>query len=514
MSDTWAPLLPAALVGTDRHGAALPAWPGEVGACIANATAAAPDPATALLRTAAVLAACSAAGVQPAPFETPLPAPAAPDHLPPLQDPAALTAITWALREGPARLQLRCCAAMAAAGLRWPAALLPLVLDLGRRSLALRPLLLPTLGERGLWLAAQHEDWRYAAGAAPAADADTTWQEGSFEQRRALLAAERRRDPAAARERLAAALPELPAKERAELLAVLATELSGEDEALLDAQLQDRSREVRQAALALLLRLPASAHAHRAAERLAPLLTQERGLLGRRWVLEAPAQADDPKADPLLLPRPQHEALGERAWALYQRVRQVPLAWWTAHTGLEPAALLAWARKGDWHTALVRGWQEVLFAAPDTAWCEALLDHGPVPGLHHDAAALLALLPAAQRERHGLRQLRSGGLALELLLAQALAACAATETLSAELSQPLAEALATRAEAGSLAADYPLRSLLPELAAALHPAALPVLARIARRPDDPPAFVELLNTLAQTIATRQALLTLAPETAP
>ncbi len=508
----WAPLLPAALVGTERHAAPLPAWPGEVGAAIAAATAGA-EPAAAVLRAAAVLAACSAAGAQGAPLADVLPAGAMADTQDALTEPAQLAPITWALREGPPRLQQAVALVLGRAGLRVPPALLPTVLELGRRSLALRAAFAPTLGERGRWLGQQREEWRYAAGASTEADAQTLWQDGSFEQRRALLRRERASDPAAARERLQQALPELPAKERAELVAVLAEGIGPDDESLLDSLRSDRSREVRQAALALLLHLPEAAHPRRAAARLAAFVTSQRGLLGRRWEIDAPSAAtDDWKADQIEATRPTHERLGERAWWLYQLVRQVPLAWWTMHTGLDAAELLKWAAKTDWAEALQRGWRDVLLAAPDLTWCEAVLDSGAAAWAEHHTQ-LLALLPPARRERHWQRQLKDSSVRLDGLLLQILAACPAGQTLSAALSTALVQHVVARDAAATLAGDYTLRAALPELAAALHLETLAPLASIQRRPDDTPSWADTLHALAQTLATRRALNTLAPETA-
>ncbi len=506
----WTPLLPAALVGTDRHAAPLPVWPGEVGAAVAAATAGA-DPAAAVLRAAAVLAACGAAGFQAAPADGPSPDGAPPDTQTALTDPSILALVGWTLREGPPRLQHRAAQALASAGLRLPPPLLPVALDLGRRSLALRSTLAPVLGERGRWLARQRDDWRYAAGASAEADVQTQWQDGSFEQRRTLLLRERASDTAAARERLQQALPELPAKERAELVPVLAEGLSAADEPLLDALRSDRAREVRQAALALLLRLPDAAHPQRAAARLAPFVTSSRGLLGKRWEIDAPsAAADDWKADQLEAQRPQHERLGERGWWLYQLVRQVPLAWWTTHTGMDAAALLTWSAKTDWAAALQRGWRDVLLAAPDLAWCEAVVD--AAPEAWPDAAALLALLPPPRRERHWLRQLKDGSVRFELLVGQVLGACAPGETLSPAISEAIARQIAARDAANALANDYGLRAALPELAAALHLPATAALAAPQRRPDDTPSWADTLHALAQTLATRRALNTLSPET--
>jgi len=512
-SSAWAPLLPAALVGTERHAAPLPPWPGEVGAAIAAVIAGA-DPASAVLRAAAVLAACSAAGAQGALLAAPLPAAAPADTQEALTDPGPLLPLAWALREGTPRLQQAVAAALARAGLRLPPALLPAVLELGRRSLGLRAAFAPALGERGRWLAQQREDWRYAVGAAAEADVQTVWQDGSFEQRRALLQRERAADPAAARERLQAALPGLPARERAEFVAALAEGLSPDDEALLDSLRSDRSRDVRQAALALLLRLPEAAHPRRAAARLAAFVTSSRGLLGRRWDVDAPAAAAaDWKDDQIDAARPTHDRLGERGWWLYQLVRQVPLAWWRTHTGMDEAELLKWSAKTDWAEALQRGWREVLLAAPDSAWCEAVLDAGPAVWPEHQAQ-LLSLLPPARRERHWQRQLKDGSVRLDGLLAQVLAACPAPQTLPATLSAALVQQLLARDAAATLANDFGLRAQLPELAAALHLQALAALAALQRRPDDTPSWADTQHTLAQTLATRRALNTLAPETTP
>lgn len=508
----WAPLLPAAMVGTERHSAPWPSLQGEVGALASQAAATTDEPATALLRIAAVLATCSLAGARGGAWSAGLPTPADDDTLPALEPGPVHDAVRWALCEGPGRLPHSVCVALAAARRRLPTALLPQALELGRRSLALRAALLPVLGERGRWLAAQRVEWQYAAGApAPAHDV-SHWTDGTLEQRRALLAHEREADPAAARERLQRALPELPAKERAELVTALATGLGADDEALLDTVRADRSREVRQAALALLLRLPQAAHPRRAAARMAALMTHERVLLRKRWQIDAPqAAAEDWKADQLDAARPQHEPLGERAWWLYQLVRQVPLRWWSGHTALSPAELLEWAAGTDWAEALLRGWRDVLFAAPDEAWCDALLDHWP-KALRENPSAVLGLLSAARRERHLQRQLRDTKDTLHATVAQILAACPAGETLSPDTSQLLVERVVERA--GQLNEDYALRGQLAELACALHHDALDRLAALPRRADETPSCAEALQTTAQVVATRRALLTLIPTRTP
>lgn len=503
----WAPLLPAAMVGTDRHAAGLPSWPGEPGRVIADATTG--DAAVDLLRAAAVLAACSLAGGQGATWPDPLPAPAAEDPLPPVADRGAAARLVWAFQEGPARLPHAVCRALGAAGVRLPHDVLPAALEAARRSIALRTPLRAVLGERGRWLARHHETWRHAAEVDATDVDDAAWQHGTIEQRRAFLAAMRARDRVGARERLQAALSELPARERADLAGVLAGHLADDDEALLDALRVDRSREVRQVALGLLLRLPDAAHPRRACERLAALVRHERGVLRDHWRLDAPeAVGADWAADQIDTTRPAQETLGERGWWLYQLVRQVPLSWWTAHTGLDAAGLRAWADGTDWAEALLRGWRDVLFASPDPAWCEAFLADWPAKTWRDGPAAVLALLPPAARETHWGRALTKDPATLDSVLSQLLAAVPLGETLSAPLSLQLGRLVRERVGAGELLHGYALRAQLADLGCVLHADALDTLTDLPRHGDETAALQDTFHAAAQVVALRHDLLSL------
>lgn len=506
MSSVWAPLLPVVMVGTARQSVSA-SWSGDVGEVIAQTLDQADDAPTGVLRVAGILSTCGLAGVQGMAETEPLPKASLDDVLPPLQDGLLPALMDWAFRDGPARLHHEVCLTLAASGYRLPVHLLPLALDLGRRSLALRPALLPVLGNRGLWLAAQRDEWRYGAGVDAESVCEAIWTDGNIEQRKAFLVRERAANPQAARERLTLAMAELSAKERADLITVLVDNLTLDDEPLLDALRADRSREVRVGALALLLRLPEAAHSLRAMARMALLLQKERVLLRQRWVLEAPlAMGDDWKADNLDTPRPQHESLGDRAWWLYLLARQVPLSWWTGHTGMDAEALLKWAQGTDWHEALVRAWRDVLMAAPDPAWCQAFLSQWPQTKLRDDPAAVLALLPRERREQHWMSHLRDAAEApLQVLVPQMLGACPTGETLSASLSKAVAHVLQQRAASQTLSNDQHLRWHLPDLVCVLDPSLLSQVDQWPRHADEASAFSATMHVVTQIVATRRAL---------
>ena len=457
----WAPLLPVAMVGTDRQATPLLAWPGEIGATLAALADAQRPPnvspdidqtAADVLRAAGILTVCGLAGARPLAHHAGEREAAGVDALPVADDPAISHWLLWALREGPDRLQQMFFQRFANAGLRLPHALLPTALELARASLATRGLIQPLLGERGVWLARQRKEWQFAAGVVAVDDHDPRqWTDGTLEQRKAFLAAERRRDPHAARARLVAALPELPAKERAELARGLEVGLGPDDEPLLEQLRCDRSQDVRAVALQLIVRLPDAAHPRRAAERIAALMSRGSLLAGRRWVIEPPTAAGaDWKAD-------QVDAavgianMGERAWWLYQLVRQVPLARWPAHTGLGIKQLAAWADASEWGEALWMGWRDVLRHAPDIAWAEALLDEWPAVGgpravkdvpprsVLGDRDLVLWIVSPEARERYFEAQLKSAEAPLANNIFAIASGCKVGEQVSARLSTPIVQ---------------------------------------------------------------------------
>lgn len=500
MSAVW---LKRALVGVDSKTPVVAE--GDVGALLEQVTASDAEPALAFARAAGVLAACRRTAVMLSSDSIPLPEPAAEDSAALGQDHPWFDALTSAFVEGPVRLQFEACLRLATMRAALPHRLLCYALKAGERSTPLREALRSAIGQRGRWLAQFNPDWRFAAeGARDGAGATDPklWDEGSLAQRVAYLRALRAQDPAAAHDRLQAQLGELPAKERVELVGVLVTKLSLDDEGLLAPLLKDRSRDVRQVAAQLLARLPESAHAKRVIGWLAPLLAEKRGLLKRSWQLEAPEAADpDWQTAAIETTRPQHDPLGERAWWLYQLTRQVPLSWWTSRTGMNAADLLSWAKKTDWRDALYRGWRE-LVTADERDWVEALLGSG-IKLVERDASALLALLPVADREKYWPRTLaeiyKSG------TLATIAASCVLGETLSVGFSRPLIESLHESFSSDAMRNDYGLRAHALELAAIVHPDSLKNWRPLPRRDDETPALAECVREFERIVAARRAL---------
>lgn len=325
---------------------------------------------------------------------------------------------------------------------------------------------------------------------------------GQLEQRSAYFQALRASEPAAAAALLQRHASELPAKERLVFVQMLAAQLSPADEAVLAPLLRDRSREVRLAAAMLLALLPDSAHARHLAGWIAPLITHNRGLLRAQWECDAPTEANPAWTAAAIEPkRPQYETLGERAWWLYQLVRQTSLDWWTAHTGMTPDELVRWAGRTNWAAALTRGWRERV-GADHPEWVEALLDAGR-KGAGHDRAALLRLLPVASRERHWPRSVEALG--NSGVLGDVIESCPLGQTLSPAYSQALTDDLHRFLTGDRLRHDYHWRACALELVCIVDAAALRGWQPAPRRDDEPPALAECLDELERRVAARRAL---------
>lgn len=478
-----------ALLGTQRGALQIPALEPAFAALAAAACPPEQDDALRLLRLAGILGVGERAGYQPPPQGAEVQPSVAPaEILPVLAEGTRRGALADILDEGPDRLIHHALLALGQEGVLVPPALLPRALTLGARNRALRPALAPVLGARGAWLAGINSEWQYAQGAEGHRLSLDDWDTASLPERLGLIQAPGPLALEALLARVESDWRSLAAAEKLSVLEALAPRLrtamdadvdadTDRAEAFLNALLQERSKEVRSRAALLLSTQPLSRDfAARMVGRVAALLapTPEGG-----WQITPPTEFDPAWKQDTLEPKlPKSESLGERAWWLFQLIRHLPLAWWTARTGLTPAALVAWARADTWSQALLRAWGERLMLQPDPAWAEALLDvvlaSKPIPGMLPTAEQLLAQLPpAAQMLRW--RQLwedrgQKNALPLvrQIIDTQPPGAC-----LTPEFSGWLWAACWACLPAAAQAWDYTWRQVLQDLVCVLAPDALP-----------------------------------------
>ncbi|GAA2895242.1 hypothetical protein GCM10010443_68320 [Actinoplanes cyaneus] len=248
-----------------------------------------------------------------------------------------------------------------------PSTVLPPLLDAARRNTTVRGDVARVAGRRGGWLAAQRADWRWLLDeAAPVTVVD--WATATSAERLGHLITLRRADPARARELVASTWAAESSEDRARFLATFADGLAPGDEELLERALDDRRKEVRQAAAELLRRLPGAALGRR---------MRQRAHAAVRLVLSDPPRLAVQPPDELeaVLRRdgvgatPAHGA-GAGAWLLEEVVAGAPLDSWTE---LEPSGYVALARGNDWAGPLLHGWAKAAITQGDARWAATLL---------------------------------------------------------------------------------------------------------------------------------------------
>ncbi|WP_329052959.1 DUF5691 domain-containing protein [Streptomyces violaceus] len=434
VAGAWEGLVTTALLGTDRR-TPPGAGPG-------------PEAPVALLDAAAAETVRRRAGLRPArAAERPQAAPE--DPRPPLP-PAAARRLALLLADRPSpsgggrrgaapdlmELLPQWLAAANTRGFAPPPHVLPALLDAARGRTDLRPAVLEFAGPRALWLARLNQDWRFALRSAPGGGAalphvddedrmQRLWQEGLFAERVALLAALRSREPAAARELLAATWATERAEDRLMFLDSLRAGLSPDDEPFLEQALGDRSRNVRATAAELLSALPGSALAARMAVRAEacvaidhtqtpqaaqtaqfPQTAQSTQIAptAPTIAVEAPHECDPGmERDGVVAKAPAGR--GERSWWFGQLVEAAPLGTWSRRLGgRTPRQIVALPVADDWQSELHAAWCRAAVRQRDAEWSRALLGEpsapeagGPGAVSLAERAKLLGTLGAAER---------------------------------------------------------------------------------------------------------------------
>ncbi|HEU0291853.1 MAG TPA: DUF5691 domain-containing protein [Anaerolineales bacterium] len=281
-----------------------------------------------------------------------------------------------------------------------PPETLPALLGLGKHKL--RKLVLPVTGERGKWLASQNLAWSYALGRE---DADDVWETGTRMERVQLL--ERLRDYHAKRaiELIQSTWAQDPHEERAAFVAALSNGLNMDDEPFLESCLDDSRKEVREAALDLLIRLPESRHSKRMIARLEPFAEYKSPMLGKDSLrvslpegVDAAAKRDGISGATL------HKKLGKQANVLVQMIALAPPSVWSQKWKQAPERILQAALRSEWKDALILGWSLAAERSRDSDWAAAIADvvvkqtDGREIAREIDLRGLIKLIPVEKLE--------------------------------------------------------------------------------------------------------------------
>jgi hypothetical protein len=470
----WQELLTNALVGTARQPLRLPQPGTPVTDQLAELDPTAPEHA--LLGAAALLGLYHRAGQLPTSDTTPAPEPCPPEEQP-VCTPRAGEHLALMLGTGHREVLPEWLAAVAAAGQRVPPTYLVALLDAGQKQAALRPQILPVLGHRGRWLAAQNPAWNYAnadlISREAAADPDqlaAVWETGNRATRQMLLQQLREQQPARACDLVATTWDSEKADDRSSFVATFATGLSPDDEPFLEAALDDRSQEVRRTAADLLTRLPTSRLIERMIGRVQPLLAWLPGN-PPRIAVALPEACDPAMIRDGIDPKPPRQSnFGEKAWWLMQMLSAIPPAFWAQRWNSTPQQLLTAASHDQaWRALFFEGWTRATQRWQDHAWIEALLEVRFKEIIKTEIQELLPLLAPERVEALIFQALDADTEPLHAKHPALWMLKASRHPWSSDLTHTILASLRRRTAEKGRSADYEMRPMLSELALRMPP---------------------------------------------
>ncbi len=372
---TWKQLLKTALVGTARHPTEKWAGEGELALTLSKIRQQpGEDREGQLLSAAACINSYLRAGRQPARLPAPVQGvePFTKDDLPACSAEAGFR-LSDLLDTRSKELVREWFRLAARAGKRAPDALLPRLLDAGSKDQDFAIAVLPVLGHRGVWLAAQNPSWNYV----DMGDPERTWRTGERFHRLLLLRYLRVTQAASARELVASTWNEETARERAAQLKALGTGLSMEDEPFLEDALDDRAKSVKSVAVELLSRLASSRFVSRMTARARTILTLEPG---RGWrsrpslALNLPEALDDAALRDGIAFDARDKGARRSDWAS-AILSAVPPSSWSQQWKCRPDKAIQHALASDWDELLVNAWCLADQRHRDEDWAVALLRH-------------------------------------------------------------------------------------------------------------------------------------------
>lgn len=259
---------------------------------------------------------------------------------------------------------------------RVPEEALPLLLGLGNKNKNLRAGILPVLGERGRWLAAQNPEWAWVFSTVASEDEPlplSLWETGNRAERTAFLQTLRRSNPNEARTLLEESWSTEPYEERSAFLETFHINLSMLDEPFLETALDDKRKSVRIEARRCLARLPQSRYCQRMTERGKPILNLVRVMLKPDYFDIVLPAAHDKTMERDGIDKKPPAGVGEKAYWLIEILQAVPLNFWTETFQKTPEQIVKTQIPREWRDNVLQAWTIASGTQRNTEWAEALL---------------------------------------------------------------------------------------------------------------------------------------------
>lgn len=228
------------------------------------------------------------------------------------------------------------------------------------------------IGERGKWLALQHQQWRNLL-----VEPDLeNWETGTKAERLALLGYLRKQQPQRATALIASTWAEDSFQDRQYFLDCLHVNLSESDEAFLESCLDDKRKEIREVAAFLLSKIENSALVNRLfAEALTFLEVKSRVLKKPKIVVTIPEDFKSEWKRDGIHEKSHLFQVGQKANWLGQIIQKIPPSKWDEHFKLSPEETLDIFLRSEWSELILQALINATgtFNTTSSAWAEAIL---------------------------------------------------------------------------------------------------------------------------------------------
>jgi len=277
--------------------------------------------------------------------------------------------------------------------------LVPALLATGVQQKNLQSLIAVACGRRGEWLARFNDSWNYSS----AQSEEQAWQTGTPEQRKIILKQLRSSDPAKAREWLQQTWAEEDANTKTSFLELLETSVSDEDIPFLETLAGEKSKKVKDEALRLLKRIPASSIVEKYQTILRQAVThkKEKAFLGmgNKTTLQFSLPAIDEAVYKTGIEKlSSKKEITDEEYILSQLIGSVPPSFWEIHLTESPEQIINLFQKNPVSKKMIPALVNAISRFRDERWAIFFMQHSEV--FYID---IIPLLPAKQQEYYSIK---------------------------------------------------------------------------------------------------------------
>lgn len=273
--------------------------------------------------------------------------------------------------------------------------LLPALLTLGVQEKKLQTLITSCCGKRGEWLSNFNDAWNFSQNQT----VEQLWQTGTPEQRKTVLRDIRTDNPGQARIFLQQTWPQEDAATKVSFLEIFAININEADIPFLETLLTEKSKKVKDEAVSLLKKIPASSIVQQYQDLLqqSVQLKKEKALLGLSNKISLqfhlPSTIDESIFKTGVDKLSNNKAFTDEEYILYQLIQSVPPSFWEKHLSTTPENIINHFQKDAVGKKMMPALVLAIRQFTDTNWAFLMMQYSEIFYLE-----ILPFIPLQQQE--------------------------------------------------------------------------------------------------------------------